>query len=109
MKPPTQCALWKTPQLINDQSFFQGLETFSEEDHWRLFLLKCRECGQLYIYNFYEEIDFSGGEDTLEVSYIPVETDEEIETLKHAGVPEIHWVFPRLVKDSGNVAWLMKP
>src|SRR5690242_11136001 len=107
MKPPTQCALWKTPQLINDQSFLEGLETFSDEEHFREFLLKCHECGQLYYYLFYEETNFSGGEDTLEVNYIPVESDEEIEALKKARLWEIHSVFPRLVKDSGRAVWVM--
>ena len=115
MKAPVQCVLWKTPELIRDPSFmssdpFEGLETFEEDEHFRRFLFKCRECGQLYIYDFYEEINWSGGDDTQIVTYIPVETDEEIKMLKDAWVPEIMQVFPRLVKDlsTGTAAWVLK-
>lgn len=112
MKAPTQCVLWRTPKLIMDWNpdFFEGIETFFEDEHFRRFLLKCRECGQLYIYDFYEEVSFSGGDDTLIVQYIPVETDDEIKTLKDASVREIMQVFPRLLKDnsSGTVVWVMR-
>ena len=101
MKPPTQCILWDKPELILGPvaQLFELLETYEKESHFWRYLLKCRECGQLYFYEFYEEIDWEKGNDPQRSSYIPVDTEEEIETLKKKMSFELHQCFPRLQKD----------
>ena len=84
MKEPTQCVLWTKPKLVErpKKEHFELVETYVDESHWWRYLLKCRECGQLYFYEFYEIIDWEHGDDPQYSTYIPVETDAEIETLK---------------------------
>ena len=102
MKAPTGCRLWNKPELIlkwYTDCLFEVVETFVEESHWRRALLKCRECGQLYFYEFHEEIDWVGGNDPQYRTYIPVETAEEITTLKETSTLELLAFGPRLQKD----------
>ena len=87
MKAPTQCALWAKPELLgepNRRDRFERLETFVDKSHEFRDLLKCKECGQLYFAEFYEEIDWEDGDDPQYWTYVPVETGGEIEMLKRA-------------------------
>ena len=62
MTEPTQCALWLKPELAEPlKDRFNLVETYVEEAHWWRYLLECRECGQLYFFEFYEQIDWEGG------------------------------------------------
>jgi hypothetical protein len=101
MKNPIQCELWEKPELASGpmKDRFELLETFEDESHLWRYLLKCRECGQLYFYEFYEEIDWVDGEDPQYVTYIPVETEAEIEVLKKCTPIELCGYFPRLQRD----------
>ncbi len=64
---------------------FELINTYIYESHWWRYLLKCRECGQLYFFEFSEEIDWEKGEDPQYSAYIPVETRQEIEVLRENG------------------------
>ena len=46
-------------------------------------LFKCRECGQLYFHEWYEHLNFKHDAFMYD-TFIPVETDEEIEQLSRA-------------------------
>ena len=50
-------------------------------------------------YEFYEEIDWDDGDDPQYSTYVPVETDAEIETLKVTTVFGLLDFSPRLHKD----------
>jgi hypothetical protein len=116
LRPPTQCVLWQQPALIVslDDERFEALETFVESSHWDRALLKCRECGQLYFWEFYETIDWEGGDDAQYSTYIPVQTPEEVDALKEATVFEIRDFSPRLQQDhptgakAATVRWIGK-
>ena len=101
MKEPTQCALWTSPELTNGpiSERFDLLETFVDESHHWRYLLKCRECGQRYFFEFYEVIDWEGGHDPQYSTYIPVDSDADIETLKRTSPSELLQFWPRLQKD----------
>jgi hypothetical protein len=101
MKEPTQCALWSTPELANGpiKERFDLIDTFMEESHHWRYLLKCRECGQRYFFEFYEEIDWEGGNDPQYSTWIPVDSDSEIETLKQTSPSELLQFSPRLQSD----------
>ena len=103
MKAPTQCALWARPELIHELrdriNHFELLETFVDESHLERDLLKCKECGQLYFFEFYEEIDWEDGDDPQYWTYIPVETGAEIEMLKKASPPKLLEYLPQLRRD----------
>jgi hypothetical protein len=101
MKNPTQCILWENPGLVADpkDTRFERIRTYVNDSHLMRELLKCRECGQLYFYEFYEEIDWDEGEDPQYRTYIPVESDMEIEVLKRTSPSELVSYFPRLQSD----------
>lgn len=98
LPPPTQCVLWREPERLAapDGEHFELVENFVESSHWDRALLKCRECGQRYFFEFYETIDWEGGDDPQYTTYIPVQTPEEIEALKQASVFDLSLFSPRL-------------
>ena len=54
LRPPTRGALWQQPDLVGSLAAerFEALESFVESSHWDRALLKCRECGQVYLREF---------------------------------------------------------
>jgi hypothetical protein len=98
MKKPTQCVLWEKPELVYGtmKERFELIATYISESHLWRYLLKCRECGQLYFFQFYEEIDWDDGDDPQYSMYIPVETDEEVEVLSKTSPLELLEYTPRL-------------
>src|SRR5271166_737101 len=103
MKKPTQCALWEHREPLLEpgklKDLFGRIETYVDEDHLVRSLLKCRECGQLYFHEFYEWIDWEDGDDPQYSTYIPVETEDEIKTLKTASPLGLLNFSPRLQRD----------
>lgn len=102
MKPPTQCALWSDPEAtlaapLKQQ--FALLDTVVEESHWWRYLLQCRECGQLYVYEFHEEVDWADGDDPHYVTLVPVGTQAEIDAVCAAPQGCLGGFVPRLCKD----------
>lgn len=91
---------------------FYLIHTYIYESHWWRYLLKCRECGQLYFFEFSEEIDWEKGEDPQCSVYIPVDTLQEIETLKrNTGTlehfrPQLSSDYPKGAKKPA-VGWLV--
>jgi hypothetical protein len=101
MKAPTQCALWEKPELIGKplDTLFERVEIFVDESHLSRELLRCKDCGQLYFFEFYEEIDWEAGDDPQYSKYIPVDTGAEIEMLKKASPLQLLQYFPQLRHD----------
>jgi hypothetical protein len=100
MIEPTQCILWRQPKLAEPlKDRFEVVETCVEEDHWWRYVLKCRECGQLYFFEFYEQIDWEDGDDPQYTTFVPVVGQEEIERLKARAPFELLQFSPRLQKD----------
>lgn len=75
------------------------VERFDDTSHLMHSLIKCRECGQLYYYEYYDEVDYEDGDEPVFLTYIPVDTDEEIERLKAMSRSELMSVVPRLHYD----------
>ena len=67
--------LWKTRNLSIDQlrGSFECVKTFEEESHLTRRMLRCKECGHVYFYEFYEEVDWSEGKDAQYITWIPVD------------------------------------
>jgi hypothetical protein len=94
--------LWQQPERIVDgglEPHFELLETFGKDSHWWRHLLRCRECGQLYVYEFHEEVDWVDGEDPQYVTWVPVETQADIAAVKAAPAGVMGSFVPRLCKD----------
>jgi hypothetical protein len=114
LKEPTGCILWREPERIESDraAFFECLETFEDDSHLTRHLFKCRECGQLYFYEFYEEIDWDEGDDWQYWTYIPVTGDADVEMmLKESPIgllrftPRLQRDFPKGAK-TVRIAWI---
>lgn len=69
------CHLWTTPELTTADAGFPNLEiikTYEEDSHNSRRLVRCVRCGQLYYKEFFEEIDWIGGEDPQYQTLVPV-------------------------------------
>ena len=102
MKEPRNCVLWKNPERVlarDGPNILEIVETYEDESHWMQRLLKCRECGQLYYYEFYEFIDWEDGRDPQYRTWIPVESPDEADRLKKTHMMDLLGVFPRLQSD----------
>lgn len=114
LESPVNCHLWKKEQLESSdlRSVFESVETYVDENHFIRRLVKCKDCGQLYFMDFYEEIDWEEGNDPQYTTFLPVETKEEIELLKNTTMLGLANFSPRLQKDfpkeadSPNVYWV---
>ena len=96
LRKPIQCVFWEKPELICVGRPFEAVEDLIDESHLTRSILKCRECGQLYFYEFYEIVDWEDGDDKQYSTYFPVDTREQIEALNASSVFEIHQFSPRL-------------
>jgi hypothetical protein len=102
LNEPIGCAYWNKPEAMPSDELIKSsdlIERFDDTSHLMHALIKCRECGQLYFYEFYDEIDWENGDDPMYMTYIPVSTREEIDQLKAMSRSEILTVFPRLHYD----------
>lgn len=102
LTPPARCALWRSPELIEQRPWselFEHLETFADAPHWWRHLLRCRECGQRYFYEFYEEIDWEDGGDPQYKTLVGITAEDDIEALKATNWLTLLGVTPRLQID----------
>ena len=84
MKDPVGCRYWTEPEHAFDcprEDRFKELEEYVDESHWWRYLLECRECGQKYFYEFYEESDRAASNDPQYSTYVPVNSIDDIDTL----------------------------
>ncbi|MCB9948399.1 MAG: hypothetical protein H6842_11295 [Rhodospirillaceae bacterium] len=96
------CLLWKDPEAAIAKGLraqFERLETFVEDSHWWRYLLQCRGCGQRYVFEFYEEVDWAGGQDPQFSTWVPVDTDEQIAAVRAAAPRQLSAFTPRLCRD----------
>lgn len=96
------CLLWTNPAAAVARGLpaqFVLLETFVNDSHWWRYLLQCRGCGQRYVFEFHEEIDWQGGRDPQVTTWVPVETAEQIAAVRCAPPGGLTAFIPRLCKD----------
>ena len=73
---PKNCHLWQKENLTSDDFNFETIKTYWESSHfWRL-LQKCKQCGQLYINDTVEFVDWGEGNDEIFTTIIPVSEEE---------------------------------
>jgi hypothetical protein len=75
------CHLFTVPKLtieILNANTFERVGTFIDDSHLMRRLLRCKECGQIYFYEFREEIDWLHGEDPQYRTYIALSPDEPL-------------------------------
>lgn len=94
------CHVWNHPEITSDQIkiSLEVIKTYQDESHLIRYLKKCRTCGQLFFYEFSEEIDWVGGNDPQYRLWIPVNDQKSADELSHFTTGELQ-KFPRLVSD----------
>jgi hypothetical protein len=111
LRHPTQCILWEQPERLKGRLFaacLERIESYEDSSHLVRGLYKCRECGQLYFYEWYEWVDWDDGDDRHYTTLIPVQTEAEIEALKQESTPSFLRYSPRLQLDGGKIVWVGK-
>jgi hypothetical protein len=106
LRHPTQCVLWDHPGHASGKfaDLLDEVECFEDSSHLTRSLYKCRECGQLYFFEWYEWVDWKDGNDKYYSTLIPVQTQEEIEALKATNSFTLMRYYPRLHCD-GIPTW----
>ena len=110
---PTECILWKTRNLSIDQvrGSFECVKTFEEESHLTRRMLRCKECGHVYFYEFYEEVDWSEGKDAQYITWIPVDDVESAQELSKLSsyeilsFPSIRYDYPKGADQATGPYW----
>jgi hypothetical protein len=98
-RKPEQCVYWRDPESVRGapmKDLFELIDTYADESHLRRYLLRCRECGQLYFFEFYEWIDWENGNDPQYSKFIPVSTMDQADMLKNSSPPELLRFSPSL-------------
>jgi hypothetical protein len=96
---PTRCHLWRAAGLTSKDlhDCFEMVESFIAESHHDRSLSRCKDCGQLYFYEFYEYWGSDG--DSQYSTYVPVSTREQALKLQETSVYSLLAFRPRLQKD----------
>ena len=75
MRPPVQCVLWKHPERFPKTlaEIFDEIASYEDTNHSSRSLHRCRECGQLYFYEWFAWDDWEGGNDRSYSTFVPVQ------------------------------------
>jgi hypothetical protein len=79
---------------------------FDDGAHNSADLVRCRDCGQVYLSVFEEHIDFSGGDDDIFRLYLPVSDSDDATALAKLGLLRLSGYRPHLRADPGHVRWV---
>jgi hypothetical protein len=106
LRNPTQCILWEQPERISGKfsEILEEVESYEDSSHLPRSLYKCKECGQLYFFEWYEWVDWKEGNDKMYTTLIPVQTQTEMDALTFV----LMTYFPRLQLDGGTPRWIGK-
>lgn len=56
--------------------FTENVKDYFESSHKDFRLLKCKECGQLFLFEFDEYVSFGPSGDIINCTYVPVDSEE---------------------------------
>lgn len=70
-RQPAQCVLWEKPELLIEGNCLDSVEALIDQSHLGRSILKCRECGQPYFFEFHETVDWAKGDDHIYWTFIP--------------------------------------
>lgn len=86
------CHLWTKTDLTSEdlRGSLQNIKTYLDDSHLIRNLKKCKKCGQLYFYEFAEDIDWNEGNDPQYRLWIPVESEMRAEDLNHMTTIQLH-------------------
>lgn len=89
IQKPEKCHLWTsdlTKELLYNS--FDTIKIYEDSSHLTRTLKKCKKCGQLYFYEFYEIMNFDRDDDQY-ISYIPVDCEKTADKLNELSQMEL--------------------
>jgi len=96
----TRCHLWKCNQVLRSElDCLVKVKELFDLSHQIRSIRRCRDCGQLYLWDFDEQVDWNEGNDAQYWTVMPVENMEEAERLGSeremmpVRAPYIRWRF----------------
>jgi hypothetical protein len=103
-KIPTQCHLWAKDPLgrVDLKDCLTFVKEYVDSSHLTRWLSRCKQCGQLYFMEFYEEVDWDEGDDRQYSTYIPVESESEADGMSKLSPLELLGFSPMIRDDSHN-------
>jgi hypothetical protein len=90
----------------------ETVKAYQDESHLIRMLLRCPRCGQLYFYEFYEEIDWADSEDPQWRTLVPVADQASAEALDRLSpgalraYPAIRMDYPKAAAAPGRPHWV---
>ncbi len=105
LKQPIHCHLWQERTLTRDDLDLESIVSFADESHFARSVVRCRRCGQLYVFQFYELVDWQNGNDAMSTVYVPIEKDD-IESMRRARPVDLTQSTPRLQWCGDKLKWV---
>lgn len=107
---PKNCHLWQKQNITDDDIDLDIVKKYWDHSHsWR-FLGKCKKCGQLYIDDSVEFVNWNGGDDEIFTVIVPV-SEAELAEHNFNDIPpkELFNFTPVLFCDPKNrIRWIGK-
>lgn len=83
-----------------NHSDFENIKTYVDDSNFKRRLVRHVPTGELYFYEFVEEIDWvKGGHDPQYRTYIPVDDENRADEVNMLDRFQIHTIVPRLIND----------
>lgn len=82
-----------------NHSDFENVKVYLDDSHLMRRLMKYKPTGELYFYEFKEELDYINGNDPQYRTYIPVENEKESDEINKLDIFQVHTISPRLIDD----------
>lgn len=100
------CSLCTSVPRDGDTSHYQFIRSLLSESHEGYSLRRCRHCGQMFLVQFHEIVDWAHGEDDIWLRWMPLTREEivEIESrFPRSGHTEPDHVLSRMMHRRGRL------
>jgi len=91
------CDQCRTPPVTREALVLEGVRTLYCDSHEGYSLYRCRCCGQIFLEQFHEILDWTNGNDDLWQRWTPLTTEES---------DEVDSLYPEETEDYGDVPYL---
>lgn len=117
VRVPRGCRLWTERDRLTRETvraMLEPVKTYEDDSHLLRQLLRCTECGSLYFFEFYEEVDWQEGNDPQYSTWIPVadvETADYLSGLSRFDLLEFSAIrvdFPASASRPTGPAWIVR-
>lgn len=91
------CQQCRTAPATREELALEGIRTLYSDSHEGYALYRCRDCGQIFLEQFHEILDWTHGRDDIWQRWTPLTTEESV---------EVDVLYPEETEDYGDVPYL---